>query len=242
MKVRDIMTRKVLSIEPDASVLQAVHSMLQNKISGLPVVKADGDLVGVVTEGDFLRRSETATERKRPRWLAFLVGPGKLADEYVHTHARKIADVMTPDPYTVTEDTALEDVVQLMERHRIKRLPVMRGKKLVGIVSRANLLHALASLAPQMRSSASALTDETIRNLLLNELDHQKWAPVGFLNVVVRSGVVELWGTITDEREREALIVAARNVPGVKDVKDNLVWVEPMSGVVIGAGGAVIAP
>jgi predicted transcriptional regulator len=215
--------------------------MLQNKISGLPVVNADGDLLGVVTEGDFLRRSETATERKRPRWLAFLAGPGKLADEYVHTHARKIADVMTPEPYTVTEDTALEDVVQLMEKHRIKRLPVVRGKKVVGIVSRANLLHALASLAPQVRSSASAPTDETIRNLLLNELDHQKWAPVGFLNVVVREGVVDLWGTITDEREREALIVAARNVPGVKDVKDNLVWVEPMSGVVIGPGGEVIA-
>jgi CBS domain-containing protein len=235
------MTRKVLSIEPSASVLQAVHWMLQNKISGLPVVNADGDLVGVVTEGDFLRRSETATERKRPRWLAFLVGPGKLADEYVHTHARKITDVMTPEPYTVTEDTTLEDVVHLMEKHRIKRLPVVRGKKLVGIVSRANLLHALASLAPQMHSSASDLTDETIRNLLLNELDHQKWAPVAFLNVVVRNGVAELWGTITDERERKALIVAAQNVPGVKDVKDNLVWVEPMSGVVIGPGGKVIA-
>ncbi len=98
MKVRDIMTRKVLSIEPAASVLQAVHLMLQNKISGLPVVNADNNLVGVVTEGDFLRRSETATERKRPRWLAFLVGPGKLADEYVHTHGRKVADVMTPEP------------------------------------------------------------------------------------------------------------------------------------------------
>jgi CBS domain-containing protein len=241
MKVRDIMTRKVLSIEPGCSVLQAVHSMLQNKISGLPVVKADGDLVGVVTEGDFLRRAETMTERKRPRWLAFLLGPGKLADEYVHAHARKIADVMTPEPYTVAEDTALEDVVQLMEKHRIKRLPVVRGKKLVGIVSRANLLHALASLAPHASASVSPLTDETIRNLLLNELDHQKWAPVGFLNVVVRNGIVELWGTITDEREREALIVAAQNVPGVKDVKDHLVWVEPISGTVIGPGGEVMA-
>ena len=148
MKVQDIMTRKVLSIEPDATVLQAVRSMLQNKISGLPVVDADGKLVGIVTEGDFLRRAETTTERRRPRWLEFLVGPGRLADEYVHTHARKIADVMTPEPYTVTEDTSLEDVVQLMEKHRIKRLPVVRGKQLVGIVSRANLLHALASLAP----------------------------------------------------------------------------------------------
>lgn len=239
MKVREIITRKVLSIEPNAGVLQAVRSMLQNKISGLPVVNADGTLVGIVTEGDFLRRVETATERRRPRWLEFLAGPGRLADDYVHTHARKIADIMTPEPYTVTEDTPLENVVQLMEKNRIKRLPVVRGKLLVGIVSRANLLHALASLAP--KAPASAAADETIRERLLAELERQKWAPVGFLNVVVRDGVVELWGTITDERERKALVVAAQNVPGVKDVRDHMVWVEPMSGVVIGPQGEVVA-
>jgi CBS domain-containing protein len=240
MKVKDVMTRKVLSIEPDVSVLQAVRSMLQNKISGLPVVDANGTLVGIVTEGDFLRRTETTTERRRPRWLEFLVGPGRLADEYVHTHASKVSAVMTPDPYTVTEDTPLEDVVQLMEKHRIKRLPVVRGKSLVGIVSRANLLHALASLAPN--SPAAAPADGVIRERLLAELERQKWAPLGFLNVVVQKGVVELWGSITDERERQALIVAAQNIAGVKDVRDHLIWVEPMSGVVIGAGGEVLAP
>lgn len=239
MKVKDIMTPKVLSIEPTASVLQAVRLMLQNRISGLPVVDAAGILVGVVTEGDFLRRTETATERHRPRWLDFLVGPGRLADEYVHTHARKIADVMTPDPYTVTEDTTLEDVVQLMEKHRIKRLPVVRGKLLVGIVSRANLLHALASLAPN--APAPLATDGVIRELLLKGLEHQKWALTGLLNVVVRDGVVELWGRIIDQRERQAIIVAAQNIPGVKDVQDHMVWIEPGSGVIIDAKGEVIA-
>ena len=149
MKVRDIMTSRVLTVDTNTTVLQAVRIMLQNKISGLPVVDASGNLVGIVTEGDFLRRAETSTDRKRPRWLEFLLGPGRMADEYVHTHARKITDVMTPEPYTATEDTSLEDVVLLMERHRIKRLPVMRGKKIVGVVSRANLLHALATLAPK---------------------------------------------------------------------------------------------
>ena len=240
MKVKDIMTRKVLSIEPTATVLQAVRSMLQNRISGLPVVDADGTLVGVVTEGDFLRRTETATERHRSRWLDFLIGPGRLADEYVHTHGRKIADVMTSDPYTVTEDTPLEDVVQLMEKHRIKRLPVVRGKLLVGIVSRANLLHALASLAPS--APAPLATDVVIRERLLKELEQQKWAPTGLLNIVVRDGVVELWGSLTDERERQALIVAAQNTPGVKDVKDHMVWIEPTTGVVIDANGEVLAP
>jgi len=239
MKVQDIMTRKVLSIEPNAPVLQAVRSMLQNRISGLPVVNADGNLVGIVTEGDFLRRAETTTERRRPRWLEFFVGPGRLADEYVHTHAGKVADVMTPEPRTVTEDTPLEDVVRLMEKHRVKRLPVVRGKLLVGIVSRANLLHALASLAPTV--PATTATDQTIRTNLLAEIESQKWAPAAFLNVTVQNGVVELWGTILDERERQALIVAAQNVPGVKDVRDHLAWIEPMSGVVIGPGGKVVA-
>lgn len=239
MKVRDVMTRKVLSIEPDASVLQAVRSMLQNRISGLPVVDSAGHLIGIVTEGDFLRRAETATERKRPRWLEFLLGSGRLANEYVHTHARKIADIMTLDPVTVTEDTSLEDVVQLMEKHRIKRLPVLREKLVVGIVSRANLLHALASVAPTVPASAEA--DSVIRDRLMADLEAQKWAPVGLLNILVRNGAVELWGTITDERQREALVVAAQNIPGVKDVRDHLVWVESTSGIAIGPGGEVIA-
>jgi CBS domain-containing protein len=239
MKVQDIMTRKVLSVEVNTPVLQAVRSMLQNRISGLPVVNAEGNLVGIVTEGDFLRRAETATERRRSRWLEFFVGPGRLADEYVHTHARNVADVMTPEPYTVTEDTPLEEVVQLMETHRVKRLPVVRGKLLVGIVSRANLLHALASLAPA--APATAATDQTIRTKFLAEIERQKWAPAALINVTVQNGVVELWGTITDERERQALIVAAQNVPGVKNVRDHLAWIEPMSGVVIGPDGEVVA-
>ena len=231
MRVSDIMTRKVLSIEQNANVSQAVHSMLQNRISGLPVVDADGHLVGIVTEGDFLRRVETTTERRRPQWLEFLIGPGKLADEYVHTHARKVAEVMTREPYTVTEDTPLEDVVQLMEKHRIKRVPVVRGQLLVGIVSRANLLHSLASIAPS--TPATAETDKTIRDRLLTELEHERWAPVRTINVIVKDGVVDLWGTISDERERQALVVAAENIPGVKEVRDHLAWVDAMSSLVL---------
>ena len=131
-----------------------------NRISGLPVIDTNGVLVGLVTEGDFLRRTETTTEKRRPRWLEFLVGPGRLADEYVKTHARKVDEIMTREPRTITEDTPLEDVVQIMESHKIKRLPVMQGKQLVGIVSRANSLYALASMAPF--APATAATDKTI--------------------------------------------------------------------------------
>ena len=121
--------------------------MLQNRVSGLPVIGATGELVGIVTEGDFLRRGEIGTQRHRPKWLEFLVGPGRMAAEYVRVNGRKIDEIMTPDPLSVTENDSLETVVDLMERHRVKRLPVMRGAKMVGIVSRANLMHALESLA-----------------------------------------------------------------------------------------------
>lgn len=133
---------------------------------------------------------------------------------------------MTPDPYTVGENDSLEDVVELMERHHVKRLPVTRGGQMVGIVSRANLMHALASLAREAQPAAAE--DSTIRDRVLAALAGQNWAP--HVNVVVKNGVVELWGVITDERERQAVIVAAENTAGVKDVHDHLVWVEPMSG------------
>jgi CBS domain-containing protein len=229
MKARDVMTARVISIEPDAPIMRAVRLMLQNRISGLPVVGPKGDLIGMVTEGDFIRRGEIGTQRRRNRWLEFLIGPGKLADEYVHARGRKVEEVMTREPITVTEDTALDEVVRLMERHRIKRLPVVREGALVGIVTRANIMHALVSLAAETKAPAG--DDAAIREQILAECSKQSWAPMS--NVVVRNGVVELWGTITDERERAALIVASENVPGVKTVHDHLVWIEPNSGFVI---------
>jgi CBS domain-containing protein len=153
MKAKDVMTRHVVTIAPNASILEALRLMLEHKISGLPVVDEKGNLAGIVTEGDFLRRAETGTERKRSRWFEFLVGPGALAADYVRSHARRVDEVMTTDIHTITEDAPLDDVVALMEKHRIKRLPVMRGGELVRIVSRANLLHALAAIAGEIRPS-----------------------------------------------------------------------------------------
>ena len=214
--------------------------MLQNHISGLPVVDADGRLQGMLTEGDLLRRAELATQRQRTRWIAFLLGPGRLADEYVQTHGRKVSEIMTLDPVTVAEDTPLEQVVSVMEKRRIKRVPVVRGEKVLGIISRANLLYALASIARQAKHVS--LDDRAIRERLLTELEGQSWAPTRSLDIIVRDGVVELWGTITDERERQATIVAAENIPGVKRVEDHLAWIDPMTGIVIGGGGDVTYP
>ena len=229
MQVRDVMTRNVISVRANQSVLEAAQLMLQNRVSGLPVVDAAGAVVGIVTEGDFLRRGEIGTQRQRPRWLEFLLGPGRLAAEYVRTTGRTVEEVMTPDPATVTEDDSLETVVELMERRHVKRLPVLRNGRIVGIVSRANLMDALTENARYTHGPAP--DDGTIRDRILAAFADVNWAPK--INVAVHNGIVELSGIITDERERKALIVAAENVAGVKEVRDHLVWVEPMSGVAI---------
>jgi len=228
MKARDVMTTNVISIAPDSSILEALRLMLQHRISGLPVIDSRNNLVGIVTEGDFLRRAETGTERKRSRWLEFLAGPGRLAHDYVHSHGCKIDEIMTSDVQTAAEDTELDDIVAMMERFRIKRLPILRGREVVGIVSRANLLHALAGLAREVAPSPKS--DETIRDGIIAELDRQNWAPKHMIDVVVRNGAVELWGNVFAPDQRDAARVAAESVPGVKSVKSHIVWIEPMSG------------
>jgi CBS domain-containing protein len=228
MKAKDVMTQPVVSVAATASVLDAVRIMLQKKISGLPVVDTSGHLIGIVTEGDFLRRIETGTLRRRPRWIEFFVGPGRLAQEYVHASGRKVDEIMTPDVQTVAEDTSLDEIVQLMERHGIKRVPVLRERELVGIVTRQNLMRALvrtAKAAPKLSTS-----DAAIRERLLAHLDAQPWAPVGAIDIAVSNGVVTLSGMLTDDRQRQALCVAAENIPGVKKIEDRLVWVIPGPG------------
>jgi CBS domain-containing protein len=229
MQVKDVMTPKVICVGPDEPVANAARLMLQYQISGLPVVDKQGELVGIVTEGDFLRRGELGTQRRRPKWLEFVVGPGKLAGEYVRASGTKISDVMTPDPWTISEDQSLEAVVDMMERRRIKRIPVTRGQHVVGIVSRANLMHALASLARD--ASPLAGDDSAIRDGIVATIAKLDWAPL--VNVIVKDGIAELYGVVHDDRERQGLVVAAETVPGVKQVVDHLVWVEPISGMAL---------
>jgi CBS domain-containing protein len=233
MKAEDVMIRNVISIDPDATVLQAARIMLQHRISGLPVIRKDGRLVGVISEGDFLRRRETKIEHRRSRWLEFLMGPGRVAAEYSHSHGSKVSEVMTTEVQIVNDVTPLEDIVELMERRRIKRVPVMCGSEVVGIVTRSNLMHAMVSLARAAQGPAE--DDVSIRERLLDEIKKEQWAPATTTNVVVHDGVVELWGVIVDERQRAALKVAAENIPGVKAVKDHMVWIEPTTGVTLEA-------
>jgi CBS domain-containing protein len=219
MEVADVMTQDVVSVGPDASIARAVRLMVDRKLSGLPVVDSAGCMVGIITERDFLRRAELGTERERPSWLEFVLGPGRLADEYVHVHGRKVKDVMTPQVVSTTEDALLDEVVRLMERHQVKRLPVLRGGRLVGIVSRSDLLRALANLANQAPRTAS---DAEIRSRVLAEFARQRWAALACPEVTVRNGIVLVSGTIVDEAQRRAVRVAVENVPGVKGFEDEL--------------------
>ena len=227
MRAHQIMTRSVITTSPDTTILEAAKTMLQHHVSGLPVVDAAGKLVGIVSEGDFIRRSEIGTQRKRGRWLKFLLGAGVAATDYVHEHGRKVSEVMTTDPITVVEDATLEQIVTSMETNGVKRLPVMGGDRLVGIVSRANLLQAVASLAREIPDPTA--DDDHIRSRVIAAIEKNDWSPYG-LNVIVRDGIVHLSGVITDESSRQAAMVAAENVAGVSKVHDHLCWVDTMSG------------
>ena len=231
MKASDVMTRDVVTVGPETPVAQAIRLMLDNQVSGLPVLDGSGKMVGILTEGDLLRRSETGTERHRPRWLELLMGPGRMASEYVRTHGRKVEEIMTSDLVSVTGDTPLDEVVSLMERRRIKRLPVLDDDELVGIVSRADLLRSL--LRALEGQHAETRRDDEILEQILAELTKVAWVPRDGLSISVKDGVVDLNGVILDEKEREALRVVAENAPGVRAVEDHLVWVEPVSGTVI---------
>ena len=233
MKVSDVMTDRVISVRPSDRIADAVRLMLDNRISGLPVISEAGQLVGIVSEGDLLRRIETGTTRHRARWLEILLSPGRLASEYVHTHGRRVDEVMTRDVITVTETSPLDTVVRLMERHGIKRVPVVRDGNVVGIVSRANLLHALAAL--RSADVPSVASDTVIRRRILQEIRREPWGPRGSVNVVVRDGVVDLWGSLFDERERQALRVIVENVAGVRAIHDHMIWIDPVSGAAIEA-------
>ncbi len=227
MRAHQIMTRSVITIAPDATILEAAKTMLQHHVSGLPVVDAAGSLVGIVSEGDFIRRSEIGTQRKRGRWLKFLLGAGATATDYVRENGRKVSEVMTVEPITVGEDATLEDIVNTMETNHVKRLPVTENGKLVGIVSRANLLQAVAGLARDIPDPTA--DDDHIRRRVIAVIEKNDWSPFG-LNVIVRDGIVHLSGVITDEGSRQAAMVAAQNVAGVQKVHDHLCWVDTMSG------------
>ena len=219
MKARDIMVSPVITVKPSSLVKDVARIFLERQISAAPVVDDDGRLVGIVSEGDLLHRHEAGTERRRSWWLRLLTDDAVLAADYVKAHARKVRDVMKHNVITATPQAELRDVAMLLEKHAIKRVPIVQDGKLVGIVSRANLIQAVAGGGPELQVSPS---DEHIRDRLLAHLQSQPWAHTSLLNATVNGGVVDLWGLTVSDAEKTAIRVAAENMPGVRAVNDHL--------------------
>ena len=221
MNARDVMVSPVVTVKPAASVQEVAKLLLERRISAVPVVDDQGKVVGIVSEGDLLHRAEAGTERRRSWWLLGLTGDEMLADEYVKAHARKVADVMTSQVTTAAPDTPLHELATLMETNSIKRVPIVKDGQLVGIVSRANLVQAVASARESPLEIP--LSDANIREKLLAHLQQQAWGRPWLLNVMVNDGTVDLWGVARSDAEKTAIRVAAESIPGVRGVNDNLV-------------------
>ena len=226
MKARDIMAAPVITASPQATIKSVAETFLKYHISGVPVVDDQGKRVGIISEGDPLHRTETGTERRRPWCLRAMAGCETLALDYVKAHARKVADAMTNRVITASPATSVQDIAVLLEKHAIKRVPIVENGQLVGIISRANLVQAIASAG---KSLDIPLDDSAIRKKLLSHLREQNWAHDGLINVTVNGGVVDLWGVACSDSERKAIRVAAEATPGVRTVNDNMkMW--PMPG------------
>jgi CBS domain-containing protein len=221
MNAADVMVTNVITVGPDACLQDVAHLFLTNRISAAPVVGTDGKILGIVSEGDLMRRAEAGTGRRRSWWLSLLTGREVLAAEYIKEHSRKVADVMTRAVITAAPQTSLRDIANILEKNGIKRVPIVDGGKIIGIVSRANLLQALASLRNQIEGGEP--DDARIREGIMERLKAEPWGRSSLINVIVQEGTVELWGIVDSPIERKAVRVAAEVTPGVRAVNDNLI-------------------
>ena len=221
MNAADVMVTNVITVGPDARVQDVAHIFLTNRISAVPVVGSDGKILGIVSEGDLMRRAEAGTGRRRSWWLALLTGTDALAAEYVKEHSRMVADVMTRHVITAAPETPLGDIADILEKKGIKRVPIVKDGRIVGIVSRANLLQALASLRKQIEGGPP--NDMTVREAVLERLKAAPWSRPSLINVIVQDGTVELWGIVESPTQKKAVRVAAEETPGVRAVNDNLI-------------------
>jgi CBS domain-containing protein len=219
MKAGDIMTSPAITVDPDRPVRDVAKLMAERRISAVPVVDSDDHVLGIVSEGDLLRGAETGTQRRRSWWLERIASSRQPATEQANPK-RRCAEVMTRDVVTVEVATSIKDIARLLEERCIKRVPVIRRGRLVGIVSRANLVQALAS-GGWMPSSSSETSDRTIREALLAELGKQNWTNSSPGTVVVTGGIVHLWGYALSDKDHQVLRAAAKNVPGVRGVEDH---------------------
>jgi CBS domain-containing protein len=221
MKAQDVMVRNVLTVGPDTSVADAVAMLVKHDISALPVVNPDDSLIGILSEADLLEREELGAEHHYPWWIESLMPASKLAERFAKAHGKRVSEVMSTNVIFASEDTPVSEIAALLETHRIKRVPIINDSKIVGIVSRSNLMQALASCK---LAEPKSKTDRSIRIELLDRLrQQQRWTDFGERNIIVQDGVVHLWGLISSDAERKALAALAEGIPGVVSVCDEMI-------------------
>ena len=220
MKAMDVMVHDVATVSPEDDIADVIKLLAEHDISALPVVDGDDRVIGVVSEADLIHREEISTGKHRPWWLEALTPASTLANEFAKSHGRRVSELMSTDVVSASEDTPLGQIATLLEKHRIKRIPILRDGRLIGIVSRANLIQALASSLPQVATGDS---DRKIRIELLDRLHDQTWTDFGSRNIIVSGGVVHLWGLVGSPEEHKALVALAEGVPGVVKVSDETI-------------------
>jgi CBS domain-containing protein len=221
MRAIDVMVREVVTVRPDTDVADAVKLLAAHGVSALPVVDGEGNLLGILSEADLIHRAEIGTEKHRPWWLEAVTGASRLAEEFAKSHGKKVGEIMTSGAISVSEDTPLSEIAALFEQKQIKRVPVVKDGKLIGIVSRSNLVQALATVVGRMDQHDE--TDRQIRLELQSRLQQQSWTDFGSRNITVSDRVVHLWGLVGSEVERKAQLALAENVPGVARVSDEMI-------------------
>jgi len=220
MRAIDVMVREVATVHPETDVSDAVKLLAEHDVSALPVVDTTGNLVGILSEADLIRRVEIGTEKRRPWWLEAVTGANTLAEDFAKSHGKKVGEAMTGEVVSVSEETPLSEIAGIFERKRIKRVPVVKDGKLVGIVSRSNLIQALASVVGRVDQHDE--TDRQIRLEVMSRLEQQSWTDFGSRNITVSDRVVHLWGLLGSAAERKALLALAESVPGVSRVSDEM--------------------
>lgn len=231
MHIKDIMTIGPATVGPDTTIAEAGRFMLDRRLSALPVIDREDRLLGIVTEGDLLRRPELGTEPTIGWWRGFLA-PETSARDFVRTRGRHVGEVMTAAVETITTTTNLADAVALMERRRFKQLPVVQGAVLIGLLTRRDIIAALLDTLKMVEDTA--LSDDAIATMVRSTIVASKWAPKGMVTVAVKSGVVTLAGTVFSLAEREALQVIAENAAGARGLEDHMVVLDPVSGYAYG--------
>jgi CBS domain-containing protein len=221
MNARDVMVQDVVTVGPDEDVAKALQLLVDHDIGALPVVDGERRVIGILSEADLLHREKIRTKKHRAWWLEAVTPASVLALDYAKSHGRKVAELMSEDVISADEDTSLSELANILEKNRIKRVPVLKDGTLVGIVSRSNLIQALASAPSQHENDK--LADRGIRSAILARLAEQSWTDFGERNIVVTNGVVNLWGLVGSPEEHKELLALTESVPGVREVSDEMI-------------------